>query len=80
MAVAFEKFGVKPATIEKRLGRKLDTMTTEDLSEYIGIYNSLKDGNSVVSDWFDVKLNSNRAKDLTEKLLTEETGENKNAE
>jgi len=80
MAVAFEKFGVKPATIEKRLGRKLDTMTTEDLSEYIGIYNSLKDGNSVVSDWFDVKLNSDRAKDLTEKLLTEESGENKNAE
>jgi hypothetical protein len=79
MALAFEKFGVKVATIEKRLGRKLETMTTEDLSEYIGIYNSLKDGNSVVSDWFDVKLNSDRAKDLTEKLLTEETGENKNA-
>lgn len=80
MAVAFEKFGIKPATIEKRLERKLDTMTAEDLSEYIGIYNSLKDGNSVVSDWFDVRLNSDRAKDLTEKLLTEETGEPKNAE
>ena len=69
MAVAFEKFGIKPETIEKRLGRKLDTMTTEDLSEYIGIYNSLKDNISSVSDWFDVKLNSDRAKKLTDELL-----------
>lgn len=80
MAVAFEKFGIKPDTIEKRLGRKLDTITAEDISEYIGIYNSLKDGNTVVSDWFDAKLNSDRAKKLTDELLTETTGEAKNVQ
>lgn len=69
MAVAFEKFGVKTDVIEKRLDRKLETMTADDLSEYIGIYNSLKDGNSSVSDWFDVKLNSDRAKKLTDDIL-----------
>lgn len=80
MAVAFEKFGIKPAVIEKRLGRKLDTMTADDISEYIGIYNSLKDGNTTVSDWFDVKLNSDRAKKLTDELLTETTGETENVQ
>lgn len=69
MAVAFEKFGIKTSVIEKRLGRKMDTMTVDDISEYIGIYNSLKDGNTSVSDWFDVKLNSDRAEKLTEELL-----------
>ena len=75
MAVAFEKFGVKTDVIEKRLERKLETMTADDLAEYIGIYNSLKDGNTSVSDWFDVKLNSDRAKELTAELL----GGDKNA-
>lgn len=69
MAVAFERFGVKANVIEKRLGRKIDTMTADDISEYIGIYNSLKDGNSSVSDWFDVKVGSDRAEKLTAEIL-----------
>lgn len=73
MVAAFAKFGVKIETIEKRLGRKIDTMTTEDISEYIGIYNSLKDGNSAISDWFDVKLNADKSKELTE-LVMEDKG------
>lgn len=72
MVVAFNKFGVKIDVIEKRLGRKIDTMTTEDISEYIGIFNSLKDGNSSISDWFDVKLNADRSKELTELVMGEE--------
>ncbi|MBP5431585.1 hypothetical protein [Ruminococcus sp.] len=69
MVVAFNKFGVKIDTIEQRLGRKIDTMTTDDISEYIGIYNSLKDGNSSISDWFDVKLNADKSKELTELIM-----------
>jgi hypothetical protein len=72
MVVAFGKFGVKIDTIEKRLNRKIDTMTAEDISEYIGIYNSLKDGNSSVSDWFDVKLNADKSDEITELIMTEE--------
>lgn len=69
MVVAFQKFGIKPETIEKRLGRSIDTMTADDLSEFIGIYNSLKDGNSGVGDWFDLKANGDRAKDLTSAIM-----------
>lgn len=70
MVVAFEKFGVKVDTIEKRLDRKIDTMTAKDISEYIGIYNSLKDGNSSISDWFDIRLDSDKVKKLTEDILS----------
>mgnify|MGYP006875299646 FL=1 len=83
MAVAFEKFGIRAKTIEQRLGRKLDTMTNEDIGEYIGIYNSLKEGSTVISDWFDVKINSDRAEKLTAELLDEiheEKGKNKDVQ
>lgn len=69
MVMAFQRFGVKPETIEKRLGRPIDTMTTDDVSEFVGIFNSLKDGNSSIQDWFDVKTNSDRAKALTEEIM-----------
>lgn len=69
MVVAFGKFGVKIEAIEKRLDRKIDTMTNEDISEYIGIYNSLKDGNSSVSDWFDIKLNADNSDKITELIM-----------
>lgn len=52
MVTLFKKFGVSAAQIEKRLGRKIDTMTTEDLVDYTGIYNSLKNGMSKPSEWF----------------------------
>ena len=69
MVMLFQKFGVKPETIEKRLGRPIDTMTNDDLSEFIGIYNSLKDGNSGIQDWFDIKANADRAKALTDEIM-----------
>lgn len=69
MVVAFGKFGIKIEAIEKRLDRKIDTMTNEDISEYIGIYNSLKDGNSSVSDWFDIKLNADNSDKITEMIM-----------
>lgn len=53
MVTAFEKLGVTQEQIEKRLKRKLDTMTAADLVEYIGIYNAIKEGASKASDWFD---------------------------
>ena len=80
MLIVSRKWPLKPAVIEKRLGRKLDTMTVDDISEYIGIHNSLNYGNSTVSDWFDVKLNSDRANKLTDELLTETTGETENVQ
>lgn len=53
MTVAFSKIGVTQEMIEGRLKRKIETMTAEDFADYIGIYNSLKENNSKISDWFE---------------------------
>lgn len=53
MVVQFAKFGVSQELIEKRLGRKIETMTTDDFVEYVGIFNSLKEGASKIAEWFD---------------------------
>lgn len=79
MVVAFEKFGVKVETIEKRLDRKIDTMTAEDIGEYIGIYNSLKDGHSSVSDWFDIRLNASKTQQLTAAIMGGQTEQQKSS-
>lgn len=52
MIGAFNKFGVTAQMLEKRLGRKLDAMLPDDIAEYTGIYNSIKDGLSSAGDWF----------------------------
>lgn len=80
MVMMFQKFGVKPETIEKRLGRSIDTMTPDDLAEYGGIYNSIKDGNSGISDWFDMKSNADRAKSLTNSIMGNTKEEESNVE
>ena len=64
MIVAFEKVGVKQSLIEGRLGKKSELMTDDDLVEYRGIYASIKDKHSKVSDWFDVKDNTEKADEL----------------
>lgn len=53
MTVAFGKIGVTQEMIKGRLKRKIETMTAEDFTDYIGIYNSLKENNSKISDWFE---------------------------
>lgn len=53
MVVAFEKLGVTQEMIEKRLNRKIDTMSSSDFADYIGIFNSLKEGQTKASDWFE---------------------------
>lgn len=52
MTVAFAKIGVTQEMIEGRLKRKIETMTADDFADYIGIFNSLKENNSKISDWF----------------------------
>lgn len=70
MVVQFAKLGVTQEMIEKRLKRKIDTMTSDDFVEYVGIYNAVKGGESKIADWFDAQKEAN---DLTEALK----GENK---
>jgi hypothetical protein len=68
MVVAFGKIGVTQEQIEKRLGRKVDTMTVDDFTDYIGIYNAIKQGESKVAEWFEAEK---VASDLTEALKGE---------
>ena len=68
MVVQFAKLGVTQDMIEKRLKRKVDTMTSDDFVEYVGIYNAVKGGESKIADWFDAQKEAN---DLTEALKGE---------
>ncbi len=65
MVVQFAKFGVTQEQIEKRLKRKVDTMTSEDFVEYIGIFNAIKNGESKIAEWFEGET---VASDLTNAL------------
>jgi len=51
---AFRAFGVTKEQIEKRIQRRLDTITPAQLIQLRKIYNSLKDGMSTVPDWFEM--------------------------
>ena len=62
MVATFSQLGVKQDQIEKRLKHKVDTMTGEELTEYIGIYNSIKDKDSTIASWFGTE---EKAADLT---------------
>lgn len=49
---AFGEFGVTAKMIEKRLGRRIDTITPGAVVQLRGIYASLRDGMSTAADWF----------------------------
>lgn len=68
MVVAFGKLGVTQEQIEKRLGRKVDKMTVEDFTDYIGIFNAIKQGESKIAEWFEAEK---VASDLTVALKEE---------
>ena len=65
MVVAFGKLGVSQEQLEKRLKRKIDTMTADDLTDYIGIFNAIKNGESKASEWFEAET---EATELTDAL------------
>lgn len=68
MVVQFSKLGVSQEQIETRLKRKIDTMTADDLVDYIGIYNAIKQGESKAAEWFGGQT---EASDLTAALKEE---------
>ncbi len=69
---AFEKFSITKEQIEKRIQRRLDTITPAQLVNLRKIYNSLKDGMSTAGDWFEVteppQETADRANGLKEKI------------
>lgn len=53
MVEAFEEFGISKAQIEKRIQRRLDTITPAQVVSLKKVYSSLRDGMSSKEDWFD---------------------------
>ena len=54
LVTAFEAFKVTKEQIEKRIQRRLDTITPAQIIQLRKIYNSLKDGMSSPADWFEM--------------------------
>lgn len=65
MVVQFAKLGVTQNQIEKRLKKRIDTMDGDDLAEYIGIYNAIRQGESKAAVWFEPET---IASELTDEL------------
>ena len=78
MVTKFAGIGVKRALLEKRLGHSVDDITADELAEYVSIYNSIRDGMSSVSQWFDYSASTEKADALNDKLNNRE--DNKNVE
>ena len=69
MVTGFAKIGVTKEMLEKRLGHTLESVNTDELTEYIGIYNGLKQKETTISDWFE---QPKTASQMTELLKSEE--------
>jgi hypothetical protein len=57
MIVRFKENGVTADMLAEHLGHALDATTPDEIVHLTGIYNSLKDGDSKVTDWFGQKTN-----------------------
>lgn len=54
LMAAFEKMGVTKEQIEKRIQRRIDTITAAQMVGLRKIFNSMRDGMSTAVDWFEM--------------------------
>ncbi len=52
MVAAFAKLGVTQKMIERRLGHPIEEISSEEIADYLGIHNSIKNSQSGREDWF----------------------------
>ena len=71
---AFGHYKVTKEQIEKRIQRRLDTITAAQLVSLRKIYNSLKDGMSGPMDWFDVVVTEGQTPDPSASLKSKLKG------
>lgn len=66
---AFAVLNVTKEQIEKRIQRRLDTITAAQLVQLRKVYNSMRDGMSGVADWFEIpEVNKPENSNLKDKL------------
>lgn len=68
MVTGFAKIGVTKEMLENRLGHTIESVNMDELTEYIGIYNGLKQKETTISDWFE---QPKTASQMTELLKAE---------
>lgn len=71
---AFSVYGVPQISIEKRLGHLMADCTLDELADLIAIGNSIKDGQSKRTEWFDLggaESQSEDTKELNDKFKPE---------
>lgn len=68
MVGVFKEAGVTREMIEKRIQRKLDSITPAQVISLRKIYNSLKDGMSAPADWFEFEAEEVNGVSQTEKI------------
>lgn len=73
MVSEFAKIGIQSQHIEQRMGVRLDDLLPDQIAELRSIFNSLRDGMSRASDWFNVPAagepSNSAIADLNNKLL-----------
>jgi len=74
IVMSFGKIGITKEMLEGRLKHTVESMNYEELSEYIGIYNGLKQKETTISDWFE---QPKTASQMTELLQKEELNSKK---
>jgi len=68
MVEVFKEISVRREMLEKRMGHDISTMTKDELVEHLTIYNSIKDGSSKISDWFDHMNDDKKTRSINNKL------------
>ena len=64
LVVYFQKKGVTQEMLEKRLNHKVEAMSPEEVSDYIGIYNGINQKETTVSDWFEQPKTASQISEL----------------
>lgn len=73
MLRVFEPFGVTRVHIEQRLGNRLDSVQPGQILKLWRIYNSIKDGITGPSDWFDMAASPKTEGKPTQETAAEKT-------
>lgn len=77
MVSGFAAMGVSKTAIEKRLQRRLDTITPAQMLTIKNIYNSIRDGMSSPNDWFEANGDSDNPEALDKALAAIEQAKSK---
>lgn len=72
MVVQFAKVSVTREMLEKRLKHTIETTTQDEFLELVGIFNSLKDKQSTVADWFEQPKQKTELTDMLDNEIKKE--------